>query len=449
MSSSLVHALVIATVASSLAILFVGVLRKPLRRAVGARAAYWQWLMVPASVLAVLLPAPVHSVRGLADSLPHSVSTAYAAVLISVNAADVSNYYLRALVIWLLGASVMLTWVVRRQHAFVRSLGNMESDSNGIYRSHSVVAPLLLGAWRARIVVPADFEVRYSPEERTLVLAHERAHLVRRDAAINAFATCCLCLAWFNPLMYWALGRLRFDQELACDALVVAESKTQRRLYADALLKTQLANDSAWCKPLGCHWQSTHPLKERVAMLKYPSPRLARRLGGIAFSVALTIAGSYAAWAAQSELPVTGAPEVIAPNPIAVNMKWWVNGADAMQPESLPANGDILVASGKEFVRKVSFGDGHTYETRCVASLYKATRNDSFWKHAAAIGENLEGLISLECKLIKDDKVFATPSLITIQNKLASLEMANQDGSTLCKLEFNASTLPARIADAR
>lgn len=448
MSSSLVHALVIVTVASSFAILFVGVLRKPLRRAVGARAAYWQWLLVPASMLAVLLPAPVHSVRVLADSLPHSVSTAYSAVMASVNASDVSNHYVPVLAIWLLGASVMLTWLVRLQRAFVRSLGSMKPDRDGIYRSSSIVAPLLLGAWRARIVVPTDFEVRYSPEERTLVLAHERAHLVRRDAAVNIFAIGWLCLVWFNPLMYWALGRLRFDQELACDALVVAGSKTQRRLYADALLKTQLANESAWAKPLGCHWQSSHPLKERVAMLKHPSPGFARRLGGIAFSVALTIAGSYAAWAAQSEL-VTGAPGVIVPNAIAVNMKWWINGADAMQPESLPANGDILVASGKEFVRKVSFGDGHTYETRCVASLYKANRNDSFWKHAAATGENLEGLVSLECKLIKDDKVFATPALITIQNQLASLEMADQDGSTVCKLEFNASTLPARIAEAR
>ena len=206
MSSSLAHSLVIATVASSVTIVIVGVLRKPLRYAVGARAAYWQWLMVPASVLAVLLPAPAHSVRVLAGSVPHFVSVAYTAVSVSVNAADDSNYYVGALAIWLLGASVMLTWVVRRQLAFVRSLRTLTRDSDGIYRSSSIVAPLLLGAWRARIVVPTDFEARYSPEQRALVLAHERAHLVRRDSAINIIATGWLCLAWFNPLMYWALG---------------------------------------------------------------------------------------------------------------------------------------------------------------------------------------------------------------------------------------------------
>jgi beta-lactamase regulating signal transducer with metallopeptidase domain len=445
MGSSLAHSQLAATVASSLAILFVGVLRKPFRYAVGARAAYWLWLLVPASVLAVLLPAPARSVRVLADSLPHSVSAAYSAVMVSVSAADASNHYVAVLAIWLLGVFVMLTWVVRRQHAFVRSLGNMKPDSNGIYHSRSLVAPLLLGAWRARIVVPTDFEVRYSPEERTLVLAHERAHLVRRDAAINIFATVWLCLAWFNPLMYWALGRLRFDQELACDALVVAGSKTQRRLYADALLKTQLANESAWPKPLGCHWQSTHPLKERVAMLKYSSPGLPRQLGGMVFSVVLTFAGSYAVWAAQPELPGPGSSDKL----IAVNMKWWINGADMLQPGGPAAARDIRVVSGKEFVRKVSFGDGHTYETQCVASLSNADKRSPVWKTAESAGQHVEGLILFECKLVENGKVFATPALLTADSKVATVEMVNQDGSAHYKLEFNASTSAARIADAR
>jgi bla regulator protein BlaR1 len=446
MSSSLADSLVIATVASSLAILVVGVLRRPVRYAVGARAAYWQWLLVPASVLAVLLPAPAHSVRVLANSLPNSVSAAYSAVMLSVNAADISNHYMTVLVFWLLGAAVMLIWLVRRQHAFVRSLGNMKMDPDGIYRSDSIVAPLLLGAWRARIVVPTDFEARYGPEQRILVLAHERAHLMRRDATINIFATGWLCLAWFNPLMYWALGRLRFDQELACDALVVAGSKSGRRLYADALLKTQLANESAWCIPAaGCHWQSIHPLKERVAMLKNPLPGLARRLGGIAFSVAFTLAGSYAIWAAQPEVALPGTSARL----IAVNMKWWINGADMLQPGGPSATRDIRVVSGKEFVRKVSFGEGRTYETQCVASLSNADRKSSVWKTAESTGQRVEGLILLECKLVENGKVFATPAVLTADSKVATIEAANQDGTTICRLELNASTLPARIADAR
>jgi beta-lactamase regulating signal transducer with metallopeptidase domain len=444
MSSNPVHALVIVTLASSLAIVVVGVLRKPLRYAVGARAAYWIWLLVPVSVLAVLLPAPVHSVRILAESLTQPVSAAYSAVEVSVNVASASNHHVVVLAIWLLGTSVMLTLLVRRQRAFVRSLGNMNPGSDGLYRGASPVAPLLLGAWRPRIVVPTDFEARYSPEERALVLAHERAHLVRGDAIVNSFATLALCLAWFNPLMYWALGGLRFDQELACDAYVVAGSKWRRRLYADALLKTQLANESTWRVPAGCHWQSTHPLKERVAMLKYSSPGLPRRLCGMAFCLVVALVGSYTVWAAQPEVPLPGSSDKL----IAVNMKWWVNGVDMLLPGGPSATRDLRVVSGKEFVRKVSFGEGHTYETQCVASLSSAERKSPVWKTAEAAGQQVEGLILLECKLLQDGKVFATPALLTGESKTARVEMTSQVGAHV-RLDFNASTLPERIAGAR
>jgi len=446
MSSSAMHSLMLATAASSMAILLVGVLRKPLRYLIGARAAYWQWLLVPASVFAAMLPAPVHSVGMTADSLPDSVSAAFSSVMISVGVTGASNHFAAGLAIWLLGAFVMLMWSVRRQVAFVRSLGDLTAEPGGIYRSNAIVAPLLVGLWRARIVVPADFESRYSPEERSLVLAHERAHLARRDGAINVFATLCLCLAWFNPLMYWAIGRLRFDQELACDALVMAGARTARRLYADALLKTQLANDAAWHMPVGCHWQSTHPLKERVAMLKYPSPGLTRRLGGIGFTVVLTVSASYAAWAAQPQVALPDSSARV----IAVNMKWWVNGVDVLKSGGPSTTGDMRVVSGTEFVRKVSYGIGRSYETRCFASLSNKDRPSSVWETAAKVsGQSVDGLILLECKLSNENKVFSTPAILVGDNKVGAIEVANPDGSVHYKLEFNASTSAARTAAAR
>jgi bla regulator protein blaR1 len=444
MSSSAVHSLIIATVASSIAIVLVGLLRKPLRYAVGARAAYWQWLLVPASVLAALLPAPVHSARMTADSLPGPVSAALSSVMVSVSATGASNHHAIGLAIWLTGASGMLMWLGRRQVVFVRSLGKLTPDAGGICRSSAIVAPLLVGVWRARIVVPTDFESRYSVAERSLVLAHERSHLMRRDAAINLFATVCLCLAWFNPLMYWAVGRLRFDQELACDALVVSGSKTRRRLYADALLKTQLAHDAFWRMPVGCHWQSTHPLKERVAMLKYSSPGIARRFAGIGFSVALSIFGGCAAWAVQPEAAL---PERSA-KLIAVNMKWWVNGVDVLESGGAAATRDIRVISGREFVRKVSYGIGRSYETRCFASLSNDDRASSVWEKAKTLGQRVDGLILLECQLSKEDKVFSTPAILVGDSKVGTIEVANQDGSVHYKLEFNASTSATRTAVA-
>ena len=288
MSNSLFHSLVAVTTASSVAIVLVGMLRKPLRYAVGARAAYWQWLVVPTSAVAVLLPAPLHPIRMISQSLPGPVSAAFSGAMVSVSAVGGSTGYLAAgITVWLLGAGAMLTWLARRQRAFVRSLGALTMDSDGVCRSRSVVAPLLLGAWRARVVVPADFEVRYSHEERILVLAHERAHLARprRSDPMSLRPAGCVSLG----SIHWCTG-----QSDDCDSTKNwpamlwwwrGRRQQGRRRYTDALLKPNYANESSWLVPIGCHWQSTHPLKERVAMLKHPSPSLARRLGGIAFAV--------------------------------------------------------------------------------------------------------------------------------------------------------------------
>jgi TonB family protein len=117
-----------------------------------------------------------------------------------------------------------------------------------------------------------------------------------------------LALYWFNPLLYWAARRFRRDQELACDARVLARHPRLRRRYAEALLKTQLL---ASPPPLSCHWRaSTNPLKERIEMLKHPAPKSSRRLAGMAALAALALACGYAAWAAQ---PAASGSQAAAP----------------------------------------------------------------------------------------------------------------------------------------
>lgn len=299
MSANLLHALVSATLISSVAVLVIAILRKPVRAVFGARAAYWLWLLVPISTFAVMLPAPTPSLRSVVESMPIPVGTLTDAMTIVAAPQSSTSYVVAGLVIWLTGACLMLALLLKRQWAFVRSLGAMTPDVDDVRRSEAIVAPMVVGAWRPQLIVPTDFAIRYTDEEQKLILAHERAHLVRHDTSINALAALWLCFNWFNPLMYRALGLLRLDQELACDACVLAKLGVARRIYADALLKTQLATESAWRMPIGCYWQ-THPLKERVIMLKRPLPGLLRRLSGVLFAFALTVSGSYAVWAAQT-----------------------------------------------------------------------------------------------------------------------------------------------------
>ena len=260
------------------------------------------WLLVPASALVASLPAPSQPLEAASLTFPRLVLSALPSAISSDNYVHAgADYATVGMVVWALGCVLMLAFMVSRQRAFIHSLRNVTTAEDGTYRSASVTGPVLVGIWRPRIVLPIDFETMYTPEERAFVLAHEEAHKKRFDVLVNAIATVWLCLFWFNPLMYWAIARLRFDQELACDAAVFAASDTGRRRYAEALLKTQLAADSAWRMPIGCHWQSSHPLKERVAMLKHPLPGFLRRLSGVVLASVLITSGSYVVWAAQPE----------------------------------------------------------------------------------------------------------------------------------------------------
>jgi hypothetical protein len=205
------------------------------------------------------------------------------------------------------------------------------------------------------------------------------------------------------------------------------------------LLKTQLANESAWRMPVGCHWQSTHPLKERVAMLKYPSPGRARRLSGIAVALALTLVGSYAVWAFQPDALVPAVPGASA-RLIAVKMKWWINGADILESRVASQARDIRVVSGAEFVRKVSLGMGKSYETRCFASLSNEDRQSSIWETAKSSGQRVDGLILLECKLSNEGHVFSTPAILLGDGQAGTIEVTTQDGAVHHKVEFIASS---------
>lgn len=300
MSVSMLATLFEFTVATSLALLVIAIARHPLRRLAGARVAYGLWALVPASVIVVSLPVPnveMAAVTGVATALRSVIPVeAYLDVVVR----PAVDWAAVAMVVWACGASLALAAVVRRQRAFVRSLGTITGSEDGSYRSASVRGPVLVGLCRPRIVVSADFESQYGAEERALILAHERAHLKRLDIPVNCLAAIWLCLFWFNPLAYWAVARLRVDQELACDETVLRESRVGRRRYADALLRTQIADDASRTF-VACSWQSVHPLKERIVMLGRPSPTSLRRLAGAISTIALLLACGYALWLIDPE----------------------------------------------------------------------------------------------------------------------------------------------------
>jgi bla regulator protein BlaR1 len=428
MGAELLQALIDSTLASSAAVLLICLLRKPLRSAVGARAAYWLWLLVPAMTMAVLLPAPSGVLMFTQVTLPEEIRSAFIAGTAGDTTSNRAVLINLALAIWAVGAWAMFFFMIARQRSFVRSLGVLNRDADGLYRCDVVVAPMLVGAWHSKIVVPADFERRYSHEERELVVAHERAHELRRDVPINALASFALCCFWFNPLMYRALAWLRMDQELACDALVLSQQRSEmRRRYADALLKTQLASESAWRQPVGCHWQSIHPLKERISMLKRPVPGRSRRVVGLAAIVAFTGVASYAAWAGQAATDTDAS--------ILIDLKVTISNPQANEIKALVTQ--YLVHSGEE----IKDANGRPLDFACTPYLPDAAGRSTDWSDQKARGIPLPaaGQILLDCVIRRDGEVVNRPAVIVNDGKLGTIETADRDGLHRYRFDIRAS----------
>jgi len=323
-ASDLILFLAKANLALAAAVLLVLALRKPVRTAFGARSAYGLWLAAPLSILALLVPArtvilPLEPVRPAPTAIVRAPAQATASIAASVKAPQGSAPTLvarlpeAALAVWILVALAALAVQAERQRRFVRALGRLSATGEpGLVRSDRPgVGPAVIGAVVPRVVLPADFAERFSPEEQTLILAHEKNHLAVGDAQINAVVTALRCLFWFNPLVHVGAAFARIDQEIACDAAVLARHPNTRRAYGEAMLKTQLA---PCAPPLGCCWpaSATQQLKERFTLLAHHHANRRRHLAGAAAVAVLSLSASVAAWAAQP-------PQVVQPSPEQAN----------------------------------------------------------------------------------------------------------------------------------
>ncbi len=322
MRSELVTYLVALTIASTLSILVTLAIRRGVRLAFGAAAGYATWLLVPAAMLAVLLPAPGNPGSTLGMSLRIELFSALSTAIDSspgsaLPGAHPVDWTLWAIGAWLAGAALFVLYLAGLQRAFVNSLGTLSGSRCVLRAARSAGCPALLGILRPRIILPVDFESRYTRQERLLIFSHERTHLRRGDALWNCFVALVRCLFWFNPLVHLASNCFRADQELACDAAVLGDFPRLRRTYANAMLKTEMLDVAL---PVGCSWQSARHLKERLAMVKKAPPSHRRRTYGRACVVFASLSVGVSVWAVQPATAIRAVVDDSPPNTQAATL---------------------------------------------------------------------------------------------------------------------------------
>ncbi|MBK8286420.1 MAG: hypothetical protein IPK97_16980 [Ahniella sp.] len=184
---------------------------------------------------------------------------------------------------WFFGVSLtgsfLLGLVMWRRHDTLRNLLLVSPESSdarcpGLKIRRAEFGPALVGITQPTLVLPHEFETRFTARQQDLAITHEYAHWRSGDLPIRAFAWGLVALQWWNPLAWWSLARFIEDQELANDARVLAEWPGMEHEYAHALVQSS----STQLSPLACAMQPTHPLLWRISMLKsHSSHRAARR----------------------------------------------------------------------------------------------------------------------------------------------------------------------------
>ena len=277
---------------ASLLMLVVLAARRPFAALFGAGPAYALWLLPALRLVMPQMPSLAPDLPALAPAETLVVWVGDAAAPLPPQGGP-GQWVPLMLAIWALGAAAFLLWQFVSYRRFVaemrltaRSLGN--HGGVPLIESGAVQGPVALGLIRRRIVVPADFDTRYTAQEQRLALEHERVHHRRGDIWWNHLGLIVLALNWFNPVAWLAFRAFRIDQELACDAAVAAGASPETRHdYARALIKSASRPGLIAACPLN----HADQLKRRLKMMKTHKASRLRLIGGAAAVTLLAGAG--------------------------------------------------------------------------------------------------------------------------------------------------------------
>lgn len=170
-------------------------------------------------------------------------------------------------IVWLVGVAVVLLYAVISYLRLKRKISTAVLLSGNIFQTENVVSPFVFGVVKPKIYLPFKVNEQYIEH----VVAHEKAHIRRKDHWWKPLGFIILSIHWFNPLIWLSYILFCRDIELACDEKVIKELKTEQRAdYSQALLDCSVNRRMIAACPLAF---GEVDVKERVkSVLNYRKP---------------------------------------------------------------------------------------------------------------------------------------------------------------------------------
>ena len=170
--------------------------------------------------------------------------------------------------LWLVGTGAMLLWGLWGDLRLRRRVRVSIPEGQHVRLCDEIDTPFVLGILRPEIYLPSGLD----ETQAVYVLAHERAHIARRDHWWKPLGWVLLSVYWFHPLIWLSYILFCRDLELACDERVASSlDREGLAAYSEALLQCSTRR-GALASPVAF---GETGVKVRVrAILRYRKPAL-------------------------------------------------------------------------------------------------------------------------------------------------------------------------------
>lgn len=186
--------------------------------------------------------------------------------------------------IWLFGVLAMLVYTAVSYFLLRWKIRTAVRLEKHIFQSENVASPFVLGMIRPNIYLPFQM----TEDDLAYVIAHEQAHIRRKDHLWKPLGFLLLAVHWFNPLMWLGYILLCRDIELACDEKVIKEMDSDTKAnYTQALVSCSVTRRSIAACPLAF---GEVGVKARVkSVLHYKKPAFWITLVSVVVCVAVAV----------------------------------------------------------------------------------------------------------------------------------------------------------------
>ncbi len=331
-----------ASLQGTVLIILIVLIQKILRRRLPVRWHYLLWLLLlirlavpwlPESKLSIfnLVPRSVQQGR-IIETFSEPKSTRGMGFYFSAESVDtqepennseaISVRFARMLpLLWLLGTVVIASYVCMRSIGLWRTVKRERPITDqeildlledckmqmgvetiiGVVVSDRIKSPALFGFIRPRLLLPQGILETYGFEELRYVFIHELAHLKQRDIYFGWLIALLQVVHWFNPLMWFAFGRMRADREIACDRLAISTMEPDEPPKYGRTIVSLLESFSQvrYLPSVAGILEDTCQIERRIKMIadykKTPRPRWAGAMLLLAVLACVVLTNAYVA----------------------------------------------------------------------------------------------------------------------------------------------------------